>query len=218
MTGMYVVLTPLSPSPVPGAIGARGLERRRSPPRARDARRGPRRLAGGDLLVLGGAAVDSLQIVLMERFAPLYDASRSRSSRCSRRSAVLVAAGRAGQSAVRRHGWNVGGALLVTGVFASASGGARRRPGRSGEPARQQTALAFSLEPVWAAFFGFTLAGDRLGLACVAGCAVIMAGIRSRRTDGRGHALAVSQLVWRQRTRMTAVSARPHVGGNLSGA
>ena len=29
---------------------------------------------GGDLLVLAGAAVYSLQIVLMERFAPLYDA------------------------------------------------------------------------------------------------------------------------------------------------
>jgi drug/metabolite transporter (DMT)-like permease len=30
---------------------------------------------------------------------------------------------------------------------------------------------------VWAAIFGFTLAGDRLGLAGWLGCAVIMAGI-----------------------------------------
>ncbi|MGZ4290808.1 MAG: EamA family transporter, partial [Gaiellaceae bacterium] len=40
-----------------------------------------------------------------------------------------------------------------------------------------RTALAFSLEPVWAAFFGFTLAGDRLGAVAWLGCAVIMAGI-----------------------------------------
>jgi drug/metabolite transporter (DMT)-like permease len=40
-----------------------------------------------------------------------------------------------------------------------------------------RTALAFSLEPVWAAFFGFVLAGDRLGVVGYVGCLVIMAGI-----------------------------------------
>jgi drug/metabolite transporter (DMT)-like permease len=35
----------------------------------------------------------------------------------------------------------------------------------------------FALEPVWAALFGFALAGDRLGPLAWAGCAVIMAGI-----------------------------------------
>jgi drug/metabolite transporter (DMT)-like permease len=33
------------------------------------------------------------------------------------------------------------------------------------------------MEPVWTAFFGYTLAGDRLGLLGWGGCAVIMAGI-----------------------------------------
>jgi len=37
--------------------------------------------------------------------------------------------------------------------------------------------FAFSLEPVWAAFFGFTLAGDRLGAVGWIGCVVIMVGI-----------------------------------------
>jgi drug/metabolite transporter (DMT)-like permease len=74
------------------------------------------------------------------------------------------------------HGWTVWGALLVTGVFASAFAflaqtWAQRRASAT------QTALAFSLEPVWTAFFGFTLAGDRLGLVGWLGCAVIMAGI-----------------------------------------
>ena len=33
------------------------------------------------------------------------------------------------------------------------------------------------MEPAWAALFGFTIAGDRLGALGWAGCAVIMAGI-----------------------------------------
>ena len=37
--------------------------------------------------------------------------------------------------------------------------------------------VAFTMEPVWTAFFGYTLAGDRLGLLGWGGCAVIMAGI-----------------------------------------
>ena len=40
-----------------------------------------------------------------------------------------------------------------------------------------QTAVTFALEPVWAALFGYWLAGDRLGVAGWAGCAAIMAGI-----------------------------------------
>jgi hypothetical protein len=35
----------------------------------------------------------------------------------------------------------------------------------------------FALEPVWAALFGVTISGDRLGAAGWLGCAVIMAGI-----------------------------------------
>jgi drug/metabolite transporter (DMT)-like permease len=70
----------------------------------------------------------------------------------------------------------VWGALLVTGVFASAlaflaQSWAQRRTSAT------RTALAFSLEPVWAAFFGFTLAGDRLGVTGYIGAVVIMAGI-----------------------------------------
>jgi drug/metabolite transporter (DMT)-like permease len=73
-------------------------------------------------------------------------------------------------------GWTVWGALLVTGVFASALAflvqtWAQRRTSAN------RTALVFTLEPVWAAVFGFTLAGDRLGVFGWAGCAVIMAGI-----------------------------------------
>ena len=131
--------------------------------------------------MLAGAAVYSLQIVLMERYAPRYDALAftlvemldrvRRPARRRRRSPA---------SSTVPHGWTVWGALLVTGVFASALAflaqtWAQRRATAT------QTALAFSLEPVWAAFFGFTLAGDRLGVTGWLGCVVIMAGHRRRR-------------------------------------
>jgi drug/metabolite transporter (DMT)-like permease len=130
--------------------------------------------ATGDLLVLAGAAVYSLQIVLMERFAPRYDAVAF--------TLVEMAAACAGLVAVARseltvpHGWTVWGALVVTGVFASALAflvqtWAQRRTSAT------RTALAFAMEPVFAAVFGITLAGDRLGFWGWTGCVAIMAGI-----------------------------------------
>ncbi len=131
---------------------------------------------GGDLLVLAGAAVYSLQIVLMERFAPLYDAvAFTLVEMLAAFTGLLAVAVAAGQLA-RPHGWTVWGALLVTGVFASALAFLAQTWAQK-QTTATQTALAFSLEPVWTAFFGFTLAGDRLGALGWLGCAVIMAGI-----------------------------------------
>jgi drug/metabolite transporter (DMT)-like permease len=130
----------------------------------------------GDLLVLAGAGLYSLQIVLMERYAPRFDAiAFTLVEMLTSFAGLLAIAVALGQLHVP-HGWTVWGALLVTGVFASALAflaqtWAQRRATAT------QTALAFSLEPVWAAFFGFTLAGDRLGAIGWLGCAVIMAGI-----------------------------------------
>jgi drug/metabolite transporter (DMT)-like permease len=131
---------------------------------------------GGNALVLGGAAMYALQIVVMERFAPRYDAiAFTLVEMLAAFAGLLVIAVARGELSVP-HGWTVWGALLVTGVFASALAflvqtWAQRRASAT------QTALAFSLEPVWAAFFGVTLAGDRLGVLGWTGCAVIMAGI-----------------------------------------
>ncbi|HEX7626071.1 MAG TPA: DMT family transporter [Gaiellaceae bacterium] len=132
--------------------------------------------AGGDLLVLAGAAVYSLQIVLMEGYAPRYDAIAFTLVEMTTAFIGLLAIALATGRLPVPHGWTVWGALLVTGVFASALAflaqtWAQRRASAT------QTALAFSLEPVWAAFFGFTLAGDRLGGVAWLGCVVIMAGI-----------------------------------------
>ena len=130
----------------------------------------------GDLLVLAAAAVYSLQIVLMERYAPTADpVAFTFVEMAAAFVGLLVVALSLGDLSMP-HGWTVWGALVVTGVFASALGylvqtWAQRRTSAT------RTALAFTMEPVWTAFFGFTLAGDRLGALGWGGCAAIMAGI-----------------------------------------
>jgi drug/metabolite transporter (DMT)-like permease len=130
----------------------------------------------GDLLVLLGAAVYSLQIVLVDRYAPRYDAfAFTLVEMLAAFAGLLAIAVALGQLSVPR-GWTVWGALLVTGVFASAAAFLAQTWAQK-QATATQTALAFSLEPVWTAFFGYTLAGDRLGATGWIGCAVIMAGI-----------------------------------------
>ena len=68
------------------------------------------------------------------------------------------------------------GALIVTGVFASALAyliqvWAQRRL------SAPRIAIVFSLETVWAGFFGYVFSGDRLGWAGWIGCASMMGGI-----------------------------------------
>jgi drug/metabolite transporter (DMT)-like permease len=178
ITGMYVVLTPLL---------ALALFRERIAVAAwigvALATAGLALLSGvhggspvGDLLVLAAAAVYALQIVLMERYAPRYDAlAFTLVEMAAAFAGLFVVALAAGQLGVPR-GWTVWGALLVTGVFASALAFLAQTWAQR-QASATQTALAFSLEPVWTAFFGFALAGDRLGVTAWLGCAVIMAGI-----------------------------------------
>jgi drug/metabolite transporter (DMT)-like permease len=176
VTGMYVVLTPLialvlfrlrvgATAWVGAALATGGLAM----------------LAGvhggsvsGDLLVLAAAAVYSLQIVLMERYAPRYDAVAF--TLIEMVVAFFGLSVAAIPTAAVPHGWTVWGALLVTGIFASALGFLVQTWAQR-QTSATRTALVFTLEPVWAAIFGYTLAGDRLGALGWGGCAVIMAGI-----------------------------------------
>jgi drug/metabolite transporter (DMT)-like permease len=114
--------------------------------------------------------------VLMERYAPDYDPVAltlvEMVAACVGFSVIAVALGDLSVP----HGWTVWGALLVTGIFASALAflvqtWAQRRTSAT------RTALAFAAEPVFAGLFGYLLADDRLGTLGWAGCAVILAGI-----------------------------------------
>ena len=130
----------------------------------------------GDLLVLASTAAQALQIVMVERYANRYDAialTLVEMSTCCL--AFLALALAAGDLSVPR-GRMVWAALIVTGVFASALAyliqvWAQRRLSAA------RIALVFALETVFAGFFGFALAGDRLGWLGWGGCAVILAGI-----------------------------------------
>ena len=122
------------------------------------------------------AVAYALQIVLMERYAPDYDAVAltlaEMIAACSGFTAIALTLG----DLSLPRGWTVWGALLVTGVFASALAyfvqtWAQQRTSAT------RTALVFALEPVFAGFFGYVLAGDRLGVLGWGGCAVILAGI-----------------------------------------
>jgi drug/metabolite transporter (DMT)-like permease len=132
--------------------------------------------SSGDLLVLSSTAAQALQIVAVERFANRYDAIALTFVEMVTALIVFLAIALAlGDLGVPR-GWTVWGALLVTGVFASALAyliqvWAQRRMSAS------RIALVFSLETVFAGLFGYALAGDRLGALGWGGCAAIFAGI-----------------------------------------
>jgi drug/metabolite transporter (DMT)-like permease len=130
----------------------------------------------GNLLVLASTSAQALQILMVERYAPRYDAialTLVQMAACF--VGFLVIALALGELEVPR-GWTVWGALLVTGVFASALAyliqvWAQRRLSAA------RIALVFSLETVFAGLFGYWLSGDRLGWLGWGGCAVILAGI-----------------------------------------
>ena len=130
----------------------------------------------GDLLVLASAAAQALQIVMVERYASRYDAIALTLIEMATCAACFLAIALAlGDLSVPR-GRTVWGALLVTGVFASALAyliqvWAQRRLSAA------RIALLFALETVWAGLFGYWLDGDRLGWAGWSGCAFILTGI-----------------------------------------
>ena len=130
----------------------------------------------GDLLVLASAAAQALQIVMVERYANRYDVIALVLVEMGACFAGFLAIALAlGQLEVP-HGRTVWGALIVTGVFASALAyliqvWAQRRISAA------RIAVVFSLETVFAGIFGYWLADDRLGWLGWGGCAVILAGI-----------------------------------------
>lgn len=130
----------------------------------------------GDLLVLGCAVAFGFQIPLTGRFAPHYDPLALTLVQMLVAFVGFTAIALALGELELPHGRAVWAALLVTGIFASALAYLIQTwAQRSISAAR--TALIYAMEPVFAGFFGYWLAGDRLGALGWAGCAVILAGI-----------------------------------------
>ena len=130
----------------------------------------------GDVLVLVSTAAQALQIVAVERYASRFDAVAltmvAMATSCAAFLALALARGELGVP----RGWTVWGALLVTGIFASALAvliqvWAQRRISAA------RIALVFSLETVWAGLFGYLLKDDRLGWLGWGACGLILAGI-----------------------------------------
>jgi drug/metabolite transporter (DMT)-like permease len=130
----------------------------------------------GDALVLASTTAQALQIVMLERYANRYDPialTLVEMATCC--VGFLVIAVALGDLSLPR-GWTVWGALLVTGIFASALAyliqvWAQQRMSAA------RIALVFALETVWAGFFGYVLDGDRLGVLGWGGCAAILGAI-----------------------------------------
>jgi drug/metabolite transporter (DMT)-like permease len=130
----------------------------------------------GNLLVLGNALAQALQIALMERFAPRYDP----------RVLTLLQMGVAAVGftviaiALGDLSWPDDGhvwyALVVTGIFAGALGYLVATWVQSRTTAAR-AALVFTLEAPFAALFGVLLLAERLGWAGWLGCVVMLAGI-----------------------------------------
>ena len=134
---------------------------------------------GGNLLVLGGAAVYSLQIVLMERYAPRYDALGFTLARDARR--VRAARVVAVPTMAVPRGWTVWGALLVTGHLRERARvprpdlGAAARRARRGRPSSSRSSRSGRRSSA----SGSRATGS--GAAAGPAASAIMAGILRRR-------------------------------------
>jgi drug/metabolite transporter (DMT)-like permease len=178
ITGLYVVFTPilalvLFGTPVPRALwlgvalAVLGLLLVNGVP-------GGSTL--GNVLVLGNAFFQALQITAMERFAPRYDARALTFLQMATSFVGFTVIALALGELEMPRGATVWGALLVTGVFAGALGYLIATWVQARTTAAR-TALVFTLEAPFAALAGVLLAGEVLGWAGWLGCAVMMAGI-----------------------------------------
>jgi drug/metabolite transporter (DMT)-like permease len=130
----------------------------------------------GNVLVLGNAVFQALQITAMERYAPRYDPRALTFLQMGTSAVAFIAIALALGDLQAPHGRTVWSALIVTGVFAGALGyliatwvQARTTAARA--------ALVFTLEAPFAALAGVLLADEVLGWVGWLGCGVMMAGI-----------------------------------------
>jgi drug/metabolite transporter (DMT)-like permease len=128
------------------------------------------------LFLLGGACSFALHIVFTSRFAPRYDVAALTLLQMLVALGAFGAIGLASEPLETPRGWTIWGAVLVTGVFASALGFVVQTWAQSKTTATK-AALVITMEPVFAGLFGYLLAGDRLSAVAWVGAAVILGGM-----------------------------------------
>jgi drug/metabolite transporter (DMT)-like permease len=128
------------------------------------------------LFLLGGACSFALHIVFTSRFAPRYDVAALTLLQMLVALGAFGVIGLAVEPLETPRGWTIWGAVLVTGVFASALGFVVQTWAQSKTTATK-AALIITMEPVFAGLFGYLLAGDRLGAVAWVGAAVILGGM-----------------------------------------
>lgn len=133
---------------------------------------GPVRPNIGDGLTLGAAVLFGLQIVLLDRYAKGHAPLALTLSQLGVAAAILVLV----WPAVEPLAWpppSVWWALGITGVLATAAGFYIQVLVQQHLPA-VRAAMLLTLEPVFAALFGYLLAGDRLTAVQLGGAALMV--------------------------------------------
>ncbi len=134
------------------------------------------RVETGDLWVLACAFAFALHIVSVAYFSPRYDSMRLSIVQIGAVAILATGAGFAYETPSLDLPAKTWGAIAFTGVLATALVFSLQvYVQRFTTPTH--TALLFSLEPVFAAFFGWWWAGEILGLREMVGCGLILAGM-----------------------------------------
>lgn len=138
--------------------------------------RGDLRVEKGDLLVLGCAVAFAWQVVLIAYFAPSMPAltlAQVQIAVVAVASALVAALAGEQLAPLPRAVW---GAVAFNGVLATSVALALQNY-LQGKTSATHAALIFVLEPVFAAMFGWLLAGETLDLRGWVGSAMILAGM-----------------------------------------
>jgi len=130
----------------------------------------------GDLWVLGGALGFALQIVTVGHFAPSMDPARLTFFQIAATGLISLALAPWVETLTFSLAPSAWFAVVFTGLVATALVlSIQTKAQQFTSPTH--TAVIFALEPVFAALFGFLLAGDRLGPRELIGCTLILLGM-----------------------------------------
>lgn len=136
---------------------------------------GPDGVNAGDLLTLLCAAALGLHIALLSRYASAHDAGGLTLAQILSMTLIFALAWPI-FAPVQTPPAGVWAALLITGLLASAGAFLVQTTVQQRIPAAR-TAIILTMEPVFAAFFGYGLAGDRLVAIQIVGAALILSAL-----------------------------------------